>query len=185
MLLSMAQSINIIRLTNLPRTLLRARADVDAIFYETAPRAPADSAARAAFYDVWLGQYLRHEPELAHVALSDGHIVGYLVGCHTNPAVSPRFASLAYFQTFAAACARYPAHLHINLTEAARGSGTGARLIAACVADAAAAGLPGVHVVTSSSARNVGFYTRNGFAEVAATERGGGRVVFLGRLARG
>jgi GNAT superfamily N-acetyltransferase len=176
----MQQPIDIVRLTDLS-PINSARADMDAIFYETAPRAPADPTARATFYDLWLGQYLRHEPELAHVAVSHGRVIGYLVGCHANPATSPRFASLAYFQTFARACGLYPAHLHINLTTVARGSGTGARLIQACVADVAAARLPGVHVVTSAAARNVGFYARNGFIEIDGTDRSGGRVVLLGR----
>ncbi len=170
--------VDIVRLTDLPTD---GRARIDAIFYETAPLAPTEPAARAAFHDLWLGQYLRHEPQLVHVAISAGQLVGYLVACHTDPATSPRFASQLYFQPFAAACARFPAHLHINLTAAARGFGVGARLIEACVADVAAARRPGVHVVTSAAARNVTFYRRNGFIDVAGVDRDGSRLVFLGR----
>ena len=172
---------HILRLTELRRQPAKTRAEFDAIFFETAPLAPLDEARRAEFYDLWLGQYLRHEPHLAYVALFDEAIVGYLVGCHVDPSTSERFAKLGYFQTFAAACKRFPAHLHINLTAAARGSGIGARLIDAFAADTRAAGLPGLHVVTSAVARNVGFYQRNGFTEITATERNGARIVFLGR----
>ena len=112
--------------------------------------------------------------------MSSEHVVGYLVGCHVNPATSERFAKLGYFQTFADACARYPAHLHLNLTAAARGAGIGARLIDAFAADTRSAGLPGLHVVTSASARNVAFYRRIGFTEIARTERNDAAIVFLG-----
>lgn len=176
----MQHRIQILRLTELRRPAAEVRTAIDAIFYETAPLAPADEPQRKAFYDLWLGQYLHHEPHLAHVALVDDAIAGYLVGCHVNPATSERFARLGYFQTFAAACAHYPAHLHINLTETARGTGIGARLIDAFADDTRAAGLPGLHVVTSADARNIGFYARCGFSEIAATERNGGRIVFLG-----
>jgi GNAT superfamily N-acetyltransferase len=184
----MVGTIQIVRFTEIVAgtrpTVASVRADIDAIFFETAPRAPADPSARATFYDLWLGQYLRHEPHLAHVAIKDGRVVGYLVACHTNPATLPRFETLAYFKTFAAVCALFPAHLHINLTEAARGSGTGARLVQACCTDAASAGLPGVHVVTAATARNVRFYQRIGFREVAATERNGARILCLGHALR-
>ena len=180
----MEHEFRILRLTELRRLASVAREAIDTIFFETAPLAPADEPRRSAFYDLWLGQYLRHEPHLATVACAGDDIVGYLVGCHVNPATSVRFAKLGYFQTFAEACAHYPAHLHINLTERARGSGIGPRLIEAFAADTQAAGLPGMHVVTSAAARNVAFYKRNGFAEIAATERNGGKVVFLGRAIR-
>lgn len=177
----MPHPIDIVRLTTAPLPAADVRAEMDAIFYETAPRAPVEATARAAFHDLWLGQYLRHEPHLAHVACLDGRVIGYLVACHVNPATSARFPDLSYFQDFAEACARFPAHVHINLTAAARGHGTGARLIEASVEDASDAGLAGVHVVTSANARNVSFYQRCSFAEIAATSRRGERIVFLGR----
>jgi GNAT superfamily N-acetyltransferase len=160
----------------------RLRAGIDRVFFETAPAAPSAEPARTAFHDLWLGQYLRHEPHLCHVALdTDGAVLGYLVGCLIDPAASERFAMLSYFQAFAAACRRFPAHLHLNLTAAARGQGLGPRLIDAFAADVGAAGLPGLHVVTGAAMRNVGFYERNGFLSIASTPRGAGEVVFLGR----
>ena len=175
------RNVEIQRLTELRRPEADVRAAIDAIFFETAPLAPVDEPRRHQFYDLWLGQYLTLEPHLAHVALSGDDVVGYIVGCHINPSTSDRFTKLSYFTIFADACTRYPAHLHINLTATARGTGIGARLIEVFSADTRAAGLPGLHVVTSAAARNVGFYARCGFAEIAATERNGGGLVFLGR----
>ena len=178
----MSRNVQILRLTDLRCTETEVHAAVDDIFFETAPLAPSDEPERSMFYQLWLGQYLRHEPQLAYVARAgDTDIVGYLVGCHVNPATSERFAKLGYFQTFADACGRFPAHLHLNLTEAARGAGIGARLIDAFAADTRVAGLAGLHVVTAAAARNIGFYRRNGFTEIAATERNNTRIVFLGR----
>ena len=178
----MSTDVRIVRLNEFSRSADVARAAIDAIFFETAPLAPADEQRRSAFHDLWLGQYLRHEPHLTWLACAGTDIVGYLVGCHVNPATSERFVSLSYFQTFADACARFPAHLHLNLTERARGSGIGGRLIDAFAADTRAAGLAGLHVVTSATARNVGFYRRNSFVEIAATERNGAKILFLGRV---
>jgi GNAT superfamily N-acetyltransferase len=158
------------------------RADIDAIFWETTLNPPTDASARAAFYDLWLGQYLRLDPDHVYLGLEhDGTVVGYLVGCWANPALSPRFASLSYFQTFAEACTQYPAHLHVNLTAAARNRGIGRMLVNAFAEATAATGLPGVHVVTASTARNMPFYLRHGFQSVATTACNGRQIAFLGR----
>jgi ribosomal protein S18 acetylase RimI-like enzyme len=158
------------------------RAGIDVVFFETAPLAPTTGPERAAFRHLWLGQYLRHEPNFCHIALgADGAVLGYLVGCLIDPSTSERFASLSYFSDFADACRRYPAHLHINVTAHARGRGLGARLVDAFAADVRAAGLPGLHVVTGSAQRNVRFYERIGFTRIATTTRRDGEVVFLGR----
>ena len=63
----------------------------------------------------------------------------------------------------------YPAHLHINLTSAARGHGLGGRLIAALEENLRSTGVPGLHLVTDPHARNVSFYRKNGFTH--AVER--------------
>jgi GNAT superfamily N-acetyltransferase len=161
----------------------QVRAAVEAIFWEAAAAPHSNGPERALFQDLWLDQYLRHEPQLAFVARDlAGRIGGYLVGCHSDPALSPRFAALPYFQVFAPACARYPAHLHINLTADWRGGGIGGQLIDAFAGTVRNAGLAGFHVVTGAAARNVMFYDRAGFREIArSTNARGNAVVFLGR----
>ena len=44
-----------------------------------------------------------------------------------------------------------------------------------------AKGSPGMHVVTGQGMRNVGFYRRNGFEEIAEAPWNGQTVVMLGR----
>jgi len=117
------------------------------------------------------------------LALDGGTVAGYLVGAVDDPAEQERFADIGYFRAeFRTLCRAFPAHLHINLAPAFRSKGLGARLIEAFAAYAAAAGAPGMHVVTAEGARNVRFYARCGLTERGATLWNGRRVVFLGRL---
>jgi GNAT superfamily N-acetyltransferase len=160
------------------------RADaLDAIFVETAgTREFATDEARAAYHWRWLGQYVAHYPEWVYLAL-DNHdtLIGYLIGCLDDPARTPAFDAIGYLKDFADLTLHYPAHLHINLTAAARGHGIGTALIAAFAKDAAAAGSPGLHVVTGADQRNVGFYEGNGFHEAGRTDWHGKPLLFLGR----
>jgi ribosomal protein S18 acetylase RimI-like enzyme len=157
------------------------RAGIVNIFRATAATWPSDDNDARAFQHLWLDQYLKHERDLVFVAHANGTIVGYLVGCQINPASSPRFQTLNYFQTFAPYCTAYPAHLHVNLDAAIRGQAVGARLIEAFCARLRADQCPGVHVVTGATMRNVSFYQRLGFREIARAPRGISAVLFLGR----
>lgn len=155
---------------------------VDVIFWATSARPISDVREREAFRDLWLGDYLADDSPYAWVALTpDGDVVGYLAGSVAPIMGNERFAGLGYFGAFGEALRDYPAHLHINLDEAWRNRGIGRRLIDAFAAQVRAAGHPGFHVVTGATSRNVSFYTRAGFAEIARTRWKSGEVVFLGR----
>ncbi len=146
-------------------------AGLNEIFFEaSATKQFADEASRAAFRDLWLGSYLRLNPDQAFIALAPGgRPAGYVVGALGDPARDERYASLGYLQDFALLTRDYPAHLHINLAPRYRSQGLGAKLVDAFAQDAAAKGCRGLHIVTGDGMRNVGFYLRNGFAQVAAT----------------
>lgn len=162
----------------------RAMADhaIDRIFFAASSvQSFRDACERAAFRWLWLGRYLAEEPEHAFVAFSGETLLGYLVGSLDDPAPRWEFRELSYFADFAAETARFPAHLHINVDDAARSHGIGAQLVERFAAHAAAHGSAGLHVVTGAGMRNVGFYTRLGFREVARTPRNGGMVVMLAR----
>lgn len=171
-------------------------ADLDAIFFEASSvKEFASEVARSAFRERWLGRYLAAPDAIVFVARAvedfpgnEGtasprvnRIVGYVVGMLADPARDPRFDDIAYFRELAPATARYPAHLHINCDPQWRGHGVGAALIAAFCKAASARGATGVHVVTGAGMRNVGFYLRNGFREVAQAHPNGKPVVMLGR----
>jgi GNAT superfamily N-acetyltransferase len=163
-------------------------AQVDAIFFEASGRTSfASPEERAAFRERWLGRYLGDDADVVLIAQdASGTVAGYLVGALDDPGGQARFADVDYFRgAFRELCQRYPAHLHINLAAASRNRSIGAGLIAAFAAHAAAAGVPGLHVVTAKAARNVRFYTRCGLAEAGATCWNGREVVFLAKPLRG
>lgn len=177
------QAVNVVRLADLPPEP-RYRARITDIFYAaSATRAFASEVARLAFEERWLGRYLTHDPDLVYVAQSQGgDVIGYLVAATDDPAQTPRFADIGYFKDAAAVTVRFPAHLHINLDEGWRGAGIGQLLIEAVVAELARRRVPGVHVVTGRTSRNVSFYRKAGFEEVAALTWDGKPLVMLGRV---
>ena len=163
----------------------RLTGDIETIFFAASGvQTFADVADRAAFRQRWLGLYLEAWPDLVWLARDDeaaGRVAGYLVGCLVDPARDDRFGEIGYFQAFAAKCAVFPAHLHINLAPLYRARGIGGRLIAAFAEQATQAGAPGLHIVTTKDARNVGFYRRQGFIVVAEAPSKGVTVVAMGR----
>lgn len=172
----------IVRWLDLPARAAALSA-IDAIFFASSnTQSFASEEIRRAFRERWLGRYLVHDPDHAWVALAhDGRVIGYLVGAFDDPAQAPRFGDIAYFAELASATRHYPAHLHVNLAVEARGAGVGSELVRAFVRSVEKAGLPGVHIVTSRAARNVGFYTRLGFLERAGVLYRGHPLVMLGR----
>ena len=157
-------------------------AAIDQIFFASSSvQRFRDDEHRQGFRRLWLGRYLEEEPEHAFVAIRGSHVCGYLVGSLDDPAPRAEFDELDYFRAFAPQTARFPAHLHINVDAAERGQGVGAELIAAFEAHARAHGCAGVHVVTGAGMRNVGFYERLGFAEIARAPRNGSEVVMLAK----
>jgi GNAT superfamily N-acetyltransferase len=169
-----------------PSRMLEIVKEIDEIFFTAAGRAFDSADAKLAFRDLWLGQYLKLDPDKVHVALATGSnglptVCGYLVGCWENPLTSPRFASLPFFQDFAPHIHAFSGQLHINLNEQFRSRGVGRMLIEAFAAQSQAAGVPGIHVVTGAVVRNVSFYLRAGFGQQATTIWNGKTVVMLGR----
>lgn len=157
-------------------------ADLDHIFFAaSATQQFSGGAERAAFRERWLGRYLLVDATHAFVAVRAGRVVGYVIGSIEDVARAPRFADLASARQFADVSARYPAHLHVNVDEACRSLGIGARLIEAFAAHVEALGVAGMHVVTGGASRNVRFYARCGFHEAARIPSGGGDKVFLAR----
>jgi GNAT superfamily N-acetyltransferase len=166
-----------------PETTGRERlvSAIDHIFFEAALKKTfASPAERNAFRERWLGRYLEHDPSWAYLALDGETVVGYLVGSAEDPAKTARFKDIAV-PDFAEWTAAYPAHLHVNLAPDYRNHGLGGRLIDAFVADLARQGVPGVHVVTGMSSRNVAFYRRHALHELARGRLAGHDVVLLGR----
>lgn len=133
-----------------------------------------DDAARAAFFNVWTGWYVKEAPQdvLLWRDPDCGGWSGYLTGCRDSAGASALFQTIPLYDRFCDLFAAFPAHLHVNVDEARRGQGVGAALVAAFARDCKT----GVHVVTGAKARNRAFYRRCGFT--AEVERGG--LLFMG-----
>jgi ribosomal protein S18 acetylase RimI-like enzyme len=159
--------------------------------------------------DVYATPYVEHETGFGVVAVDDADDVqGYLLGTTDTvafsrwfveewwPSVSssrvPRTAADTSLVSAAgdpermlvSCVADFPAHLHIDLLESARGAGMGRRLVDAAVEQLRGRDVPGVHlVVAASNTSAVAFYRRTGFTEMT-DDRGtvpGESIVFARR----
>ena len=158
-------------------------AEIDAIFFAaSATQSFPSAAAREAFRERWLGRYMTHFRQDGLIALDNSAgVLGYLVGARADPATDGRFADIGYFAELADVTPLYPAHLHINLAEAARSGGIGTRLVEIFCSRLRADGVPGVHVVTGAHSRNRTFYGRLGFERVRSLDWKGAPIVMLGK----
>jgi len=158
----------ILKLDSIPLVDRSARmAGARRIFEETAPTLASLSVdARETFYRKYFGIYLE-TPEFFYLAVEQDFVLGYLAGA---PQTLPlHFELNPYLENFRAEIEGHsPAHLHLNLTAAARGMGLGSSLISSFTRDLEQTSpIPsGVHVVTSRDAENVRFYLKNGFEKI-------------------
>jgi ribosomal protein S18 acetylase RimI-like enzyme len=135
---------------------------------------------RRIMQDAFVVYYVDREPEHLWVAVADGEVVGYISGSTGDRRAAVGKARTAaifalrlltfryrvgkltwrYFRGTGGAVLRreyphadlkqYPAELHINLAEAARGLGLGKSLMNACLDQMTALGVPGIHLNTTS-----------------------------------
>lgn len=152
---------------------------------------------------LYVAPYAVLEPEHALVAEDEHGVVGYLVGTYDTdaflarqeqewwPALRRQYADMAGLTaadrasvsqimspggTPADLVAAYPAHIHMNLLERARGQKVGTRLLTRWLDEARASGVNGVHL--GASAANTGgiaFWTHSGFVP----DRTVGRTVWF------
>lgn len=141
-----------------------------------------DPAKNDAFFAKWTGYYFSYEPEWILLAWEGDRLLGYMmVGTSSRKALSYYDTKNPSYRTFADQFDEYPAHLHINCHPNARGQGTGTFLIEDACARLQKKGLKGLHLITSPTQRNVGFYRRNGFTFELQREYKGFPLLFMGR----
>jgi ribosomal protein S18 acetylase RimI-like enzyme len=150
------------------------------IFYETSAKSDfKNQQERIDFEWKYFRSYLEN-PDLVLFARRQKKILGYLVG--TLATTPEHFVLNPYLFEFKSEIDhRFPSHLHINLTEDARGLGIGSRLISAFENRLREAGSFGVHIVTSATARNVHFYSQNGFESIQTAEKGDSKILLMGK----
>jgi GNAT superfamily N-acetyltransferase len=159
------------------------RGEVVRIFFESSTvRNFASPEAKRAFQAKWLDPYIEDMPEQTIIALTpEGEAAGYLTGCFNSAGAGRVRKEVDFYDQFAPFYADYPAHLHITVDAKLRGGGIGAELIGEFARRCKAEGLPGLHLITGKAARNVSFYKRCGFEEVAVRPWKGAVLLMLGR----
>lgn len=147
------------------------------IFWETTTRTQFTSInERVAFQEKYLESYLY---QLAFVAQIEDQVVGYIVSApQTHPQGLYWSEHLSLFDDL---YERYPAHLHINCTEKARGHGVGSLLVTKLESELKSRGARGLHLITLAGARNVSFYQKLGFSHKVERLWGGKPLLFLGK----
>jgi ribosomal protein S18 acetylase RimI-like enzyme len=148
------------------------RFGAESVFWETANTSVFESEdQRSAFREKYFGYYLTAEPKHFLIAFADDSrptVLGYICGVAETRRHRALYGLAEHIPMFDDLYDEFPAHLHINLTAASRGRGLGTRLLEEFSDRMAAAGAAGVHLVTSTGARNVSFYRRAGFAREEA-----------------
>jgi ribosomal protein S18 acetylase RimI-like enzyme len=156
---------------------------------------------------VYVGPYITRGVGTQLVLVDEEGVAGYLLSAEDThafeawaetewwPSLRTRYRPLADGSTDAeligiihapertpdAVVAEYPAHLHIDLLERARGLGLGRALIDRLIDDLRGRGVPGVHLgVDIENTNGIGFYEHLGFREVA---REPGGLLMARRLA--
>jgi len=156
------------------------------IFFLTSVRKDFTSPEqREVFFDDWTEPYFQRWSKhflLIREKPGSEAIMGYLSGCMDSESELPFFDRRSpIYRLFSDCFHKYPAHLHINCHPRFQGQGLGTQLLEVFIADCQSAGLPGLHIITSPSARNVSFYLRNGFDQQLDRQLGERAVRWMGR----
>jgi GNAT superfamily N-acetyltransferase len=150
---------------------------VQEIFWETTTRTQfASINERVEFQEKYLESYLS---QISLVAELNSVVVGYIVAAPTTSQDGAYWSE--HLSLFADLYERYPAHLHVNCAEEARGHGIGSRLVERLESDLTGLGVGGLHLITLAGARNVSFYQKLGFLHKVERLWNGKPLLFLGK----
>jgi ribosomal protein S18 acetylase RimI-like enzyme len=143
---------------------------------------------------VYVGPYVIGQPRLAYAAADSLGVAGYVLGASDTRAfeaweeenwwpalreqypltteTSPDAELIRHIHAPSSApdgvIVRYPAHLHIDLLDRARGQGLGRRMVETVLTSLRASGASAVHLdVASTNDNAIEFYRHLGFAELA------------------
>lgn len=175
---------SILALTDLSEEqLTEAHSAIRRIFFSTSSRQQfASQHEREAFFENWTSLYFQHYPGQILVAQEGPRTIGYLMGCPDSAALAKEFSLRnPSYALYVDLFAKFPAHLHINLSEEARGKGLGGRLVQTFCRELNRQSVKGVHIVTAAHARNCSFYRKEGFTFEVEREWKGRRLLFMGR----
>lgn len=154
--------------------------ELEDIFFESSSKKDfRDEAERRAFFEKYLGVYLRRFPEFFWVA-RDERILGYMAGAPLT--LDPELEKLQpHLLNFKDYLPDYPAHLHVNLHRDARGLGLGSKLFSELEDQLQGMKIRGIHIMTGPDSRNKSFYEKLGFNFQKTLSFQGGAILFMGK----
>lgn len=166
-----------------PTQQTRSKGEIREIFFLSSSRQDiADEAEKEKFWHNWTSYYFSNEPDLIFVSLMEDRTIGYLMGCCDSTGASQQISQrIASYRLFDDLFPEYPAHLHMNLHPDFRGQGLGEELVQAFVSELMVRQIRGVHLVTTTSARNVRFYKKTGFEDIDQRRFRDADLLFMGR----
>ena len=131
--------------------------EVKEIFFESSSKKSfKDETEKEAFFEKYLGYYLRHYPELCLVAVGQ-RVLGYVVASPVSEGAELEELQ-PHLGTFKTHFKKYPAHLHINCHHESRGLGIGSGLINEIEKRLMDLEIRGLHIMTGHDATNQKFY---------------------------
>lgn len=165
----------------------KLKGSLGAICLESAASPVEEGQKRIDFLNRWVFQYLDKFPEFVFCAIEEKidsdeyEVLGYILAC---PDSIGEYKSLdqSGLDLWLAFYTDYPAHLHINCTESARGKGVGSKLLCCLEEELINQKVKGLHLITAKGARNVGFYQKNSFEVISEKEWSGTSLLFLGKV---
>jgi len=154
--------------------------EVKEIFFETSPRKSFQSVSeKDSFLYQYLEYYSDHYPGYFLIAIYKNKAIGYI--CASPDSNSDVFLldNLPHFKLFQKYFIDFPAHLHINMSEASQGLGVGSRLVSHL--ESLLQVKKGLHLITTPKAKNRSFYSKNGYSIEIIREYNGVELLFMGK----
>lgn len=172
-------SADIVRLSELSNQS-QAQIELREIFFEASTKKDFESdKIREAFFEKYLGYYIRTHPELIWVAKSD-RILGYITLSLTSDDTE-LLQLQPHLEIFKAQFRNYPAHIHINLHHESRGMGLGSKLMKTVMQYLKSLNISGLHIMTGTESSNREFYKKLGFDFELALDFKGATILLMGR----
>lgn len=154
--------------------------EVKEIFFESSTKKSfKDEAEKEAFFEKYLGHYLKNYPELCLIAV-DEKVLGYVVAAPVSNS-SELYSIQPHLKNFEGYFNKYPAHLHINCHADSRGKGIGSSLISELEKHLTSLNIKGLHIMTGADAANQNFYKKLGFNFQVIEHFQGSSILFMGK----
>lgn len=155
---------------------------IDEIFFASSAVKKFQSIdAKEKFHYKYLGVYQKNYSKLFLCILKDNIPLGYICGVTDSIKATELFELLSHYKMFEDLYAKFPAHLHINLSPESTGLGLGSILISEFEKRLVKLNILGVHLITGPDSRNVNFYRKNGYLYDEKRSFNDSSLLFLGK----